>query len=51
MAVVVTGLNRIGRGGDWGSVVFSNSQEGLTEKSNIDVQGECGKDGGMAKSM
>jgi len=31
MAAVVTGLNGIGNVGDWGGVVFGDSQDGLME--------------------
>jgi len=50
IAVVTTGLNGMGRE-DWGGIVFGDSQEGLTEMSDIDMQGVCGKGEGTAKSM
>jgi len=31
MAAVVTGLNGIGKGGDWGGVVFGDLAEASTE--------------------
>jgi len=49
--VVATGLNGIGKMGDWGGVVAGDSLEALTEKSNIDIHGVYGSERGTSKLM
>jgi len=51
MTVVATGLNGIGKMGDWGGIVAGDSLEVLTEKSDIDVRGVYGSERGTLKLM